>query len=246
MADNLDLPQVSSSQDQKEVTINDAIGQLSGALDDYLAISTGNANYTLTLTDFQQYMGFRVSGNTVTHDFNLPTGTTKRTLFMVMNVSAATLNVKLGTATFTLAVGTSTNPTVAFFQTDGTANGLFLLTPAAGSAPSSELDLPINFSGKPAAAQQVNIALNRKVTLPIGLTGTQFYCGTNPTSTMTFTISQNGSSIGTIVIGTGGAFTVTFTSLITFSIADVIQVAAPGSQDATGADICINFAFTLV
>lgn len=250
MADNLDLPAVSAAQDQKEVTINDAFDQLSGALDDFLEIATGNATYNLTLANFQSYMGFQVSGNTGAQAFNLPSGTTKRTIFMVMNISAGALSVVLGTTTFVLAGGTTTAPTVGLFQTDGTADGLFPVTPAVGSSPSGELDMGVNFSGRPLTSQLFNMAVNRKAKLVISLAGSQMFCGTNPTSTMTFTlykvVSGTPTSIGTIAISSAGAFTITFTTAITFNPGDVFRVGAPSSRDATGADIAFNFNFTLV
>lgn len=64
----------------------------------------------------------------------------------------------------------------------------------------------------------------------------------DPTSDATFTIKKNGSSIGTIVFEDGSPtnVTITFTSAVSFAAGDLLQITAPGSADATLADISIT------
>jgi len=72
----------------------------------------------------------------------------------------------------------------------------------------------------------------------------QSYVGTNPTASFALDVQKNGATIGTITVSTGGSVTATTTSGTSKSIAagDVIKIVAPGSADATAA----NMAFTLI
>lgn len=116
------------------------------------------------------------------------------------------------------------------------------------AAPTSFYDMPVFFSGKPAAGLIYPIFLPaRSVRLPSTLTSSRFYINTNPTATMTFTFYKNTStSIGTVAFSTAGVPTVTFSSNIDFTNGDRFHIAAPGSQDATGADIAMTFVWTIL
>lgn len=232
MSDNLNLPQVSPTQNNKETTINDATTKLSGALTDTLSCDLSSGSYTLTDDNFQSYMKFATTGNTVARAFTVPS--IKRALFMVTNGGTSTVTITVGTTTIPLAAG-ATN----FYQTDGTSNGLASAIPTSQTG--VEMDLCVAISGLPGASQNIPIVMNQAITVPISLTGSNFAIGTNPTSTMTFVLKKNGSSIGSVAFSTGGSATVTFTAAVSFAIGDVFTITAPGSQDATGADVSLNF-----
>jgi hypothetical protein len=84
-------------------------------------------------------------------------------------------------------------------------------------------------------------------TLPANLSGSQVKVGTNATATFALDLQQNGTSIGTISIATSGTATLTTTSGAAKSIAagDVLKVVAPGTVDATIANVAINLKGTL-
>lgn len=115
-----------------------------------------------------------------------------------------------------------------------------------------QTDLPGNISlgfvisGKPSASQNILYAFNYSATMPTSLTGGVFKIGTNPTGTMTFTLTKNGSSIGSIAFSTLGVATPTFASPVSVVSGDLLEITAPGSQDATGADVALTFALTRV
>ncbi len=123
--DNLNLPQVAANQNQKEVTINDATVQLSGALADSFLVDMTAGNTTLSTANFQQYMCFTLHNDTATHNFTVPA--VKRAIFLVTNNNSATTNVKVGSTTLSLAVGVT-----GYYQTDGTTNGLIQIGSSAG------------------------------------------------------------------------------------------------------------------
>jgi hypothetical protein len=109
----------------------------------------------------------------------------------------------------------------------------------------SPYDVVCSLTGLPAAAQTVLIlTFNRAVSFAGNFGGSHGTAGVNPTATATYTVKQNGSSIGTVVVSTGGVVTFTTTSgaAQTFAAGDRMQVIAPSSADATLADVAITFA----
>lgn len=103
-------------------------------------------------------------------------------------------------------------------------------------------DIGIFYPDKPDANMFiVNLPMVTTVTFVMNLTGSKFKIRVNPTATMTFTLTKNGSSIGTVAFATSGTPTVTFSSNVTFSAGDTFGIQAPSSQDLTGADIGFTF-----
>lgn len=265
MADQLDLEQWASSQDQPDLTVNTSLVQLSSVLTDYNTYDMTSTDITLSLSDFQDYGLFVTTNNGSTYNtFTLPKQ--RRAWFLVYNDGSEPLDVVLGSTTITVPVGEY----YAMSQ-DGTTNGLTQISLAAAataladltdvditSAANSQIltyvsasskwenknapyDIGICFSGMPGASQIVEIVAVRSFQLPASLTGSQAFIGTDPTSTMTFTLYKNGSNIGTIAFSTGGSPTITFASAVTFAAGDVLGIEAPGTQDATGANVAFTF-----
>lgn len=239
MADNLSLATVAAGQNQKEVPINANDQQLSSALADYLGCDLSAGNYTLTSLNFRSYAGFATTGNTVARNFTLPA--VKRAEFFIENGGTATVSVILGSTTLTVLAGQR-----AYFKADGTANGLFR---ANGATSGNNIEIAISISGKPLDSQNIILTVTEAFTLPVGLTGSQFYIDTNPTSTLTITIyKQTGGggwvSKGTIAFSTSGVPTVTFTGAVSWAISDQIKLSFPTPQDATAADASLNFLAT--
>jgi hypothetical protein len=78
--------------------------------------------------------------------------------------------------------------------------------------------------------------------LPVSLTNSQFKAGTAATAETIFTLKKNGGSIGTVTFAIGGtSASVVFTAATAFAVGDIFTVTAPGSPDATIA----NLGFTI-
>lgn len=103
-------------------------------------------------------------------------------------------------------------------------------------------DMAVNFVGVTTNGEKMRIKMVRAVTFPASLTGSSADAGTAATASTTFTLLQNGSSIGTIVFGAGSSSgTITFASPVTFAAGDTFQISAPATADATLADIAFTF-----
>ena len=134
------------------------------------------------------------------------------------------------------------------FLTPG-VTGFVLASGGTSAAPTwrAEIyDLALSITGKPTASAIVlSFTTVRAFSLPSSFTSSVAVAGTAATGSTVFTISKNGSSIGTItfaISGTTGTFSGAGGS---FTSGDLLQVTAPSSQDTTLADIGITLVATL-
>lgn len=119
MTQNLGAAQVADNQDQKEQTINDAVGRIDGAMTDVFAVvfDGGNA-ITVAALDFRKHMQFDCTSSGATGDCALTfASAVRRGLFVVTNGSGETVSVGV--------LGQVSPPTVAdgdlaIFFCDGT------------------------------------------------------------------------------------------------------------------------------
>jgi hypothetical protein len=144
---------------------------------------------------------------------------------------------------FATSDGSFTDGNVPIFDTDGKLidSGT---APGGGGGP---YDIVCSLAGKPDASEAVlEMTFTRTVNFAGNFSGSYGTVGTNPTSTATYTVNKNGSSIGTIVVSTGGVVTFTTTSGATqsFAAGDRLDVTAPGTQDATLSDAAFTLAGT--
>jgi len=114
----------------------------------------------------------------------------------------------------------------------------------------AQVPIVLPYTGKPSASLAINVPMAMALTLAVNFGGSVGFATTAPAATATFTVyrvvSGTPTSIGTIGISTGGAFTFTAASSTTFNIGDVLRVTAPASQDANLSDLAITFMATRV
>jgi hypothetical protein len=104
---------------------------------------------------------------------------------------------------------------------------------------SQPFDLVAFYPGVPSASAIVTrVPVARAVTFPSGLTGSVAKASVAATSSTAFDIQKNGTSVGTITFAAAGtSATFTAASAITLAAGDVIAIIAPGTADATLANV---------
>lgn len=236
MSNNLNLDQMASHQTTPEVTHNTSNGQLDAAVTEQLSVDLTAGNVALTALQYRSNIRFFATNATAApRDVTLQA--IKR-LVVVESDAANTkvVNLKLGSTTIVFNPGD-----VKLVVTDGTANGLltYPINPAGQGVP---FDVPTYFIGKPIASQEfLRFMVVRPFTLPINLTGSLGKARVAATASTTFTINQNGGSIGTFNFAAAATVaTFSFAAAVTFAVGDIITIASPGVADATLQDIALN------
>jgi hypothetical protein len=148
----------------------------------------------------------------------------------------------------TLGLGTAaTHAAGDFLQTGNNLSDL-------GNAGTARTNLgllrivPFFFTTTPASSEVMAIYVAVDAfTIPANMSGSQVKVGTNPAATFAMDVQQNGTSIGTLSISTGGTPTFTTTSGTAKSIAagDVLKFVAPSTADTTIANVAVNIKGTL-
>jgi hypothetical protein len=102
MSNNLNLDQLVDGQNQPEITINDALGQLDAALTENLSVDLSAGNQTISSANFRRYFMFAGDGHSVTRSITIPN--IKR-FFSVFNNGTGLINVVKGSTSLPLPQG---------------------------------------------------------------------------------------------------------------------------------------------
>lgn len=256
MSNNLGRTETTSSQSQKEVTLNDSDGILDAAITESITIVVDSSNsVTLTASQWKQNVMFTFDDTSPapTGDFDVYVPATSRGFFVVKNATTYTATIQVSGQSETaptLAAGD-----VSLFVSDGSNVRL----PSAGAStfaigdasdvdtasPSPQdgdvmmysladgkwiagripYDIPLSFSGTPTADTQLlgKVMVVRDVYLPANFLGSYGHVGSNPSITYDIDVKDDGVTIGTISVSTGGTFTFT-------TVGGVDVVIAAGSR----------------
>lgn len=229
---NLAITHVAAAQNQKEVTVNDAIDRLDLASNDTVDIDCSGGNTTVSAADYRENFLLRLTG-TPGADFTVTLPDGKRVL-AIHNTTAKAATVRTATlgATVTLRPGE-----LSIVASRGAS-----LVALAASAVGGLYDIGLFIPGQPAASAMVfQFVVSRAISFPVNLAGSLAKAGTAATSAAAFTLRRNGANIGTIDFAAGSA-TATFTLAggAAFAAGDVLEILAPSPQDATLADVSIT------
>lgn len=241
----LGITEVGESQNNKYVTINNAVVALEQASNKALSNSSvGAGPWAVTEAQATRNFVFRASGGSANFDIEMPSQinavNTVRVFSVINEDSTYTATVKASSgsgATVDLLPGESGS----FFQS---YEDVYLISKGQ-AATNPPYDVGLYIPGQPGDGAEVfKFVAVRACEWPDDFAGSYGHVGTNPTDgTATFTIKKNGSSVGSIAISTGGVFTFATTGAeTTLAAGDRLTIEAPSPQDSTMADVGFNLA----
>jgi hypothetical protein len=103
------------------------------------------------------------------------------------------------------------------------------------------IELAIFAGGVPTDGEVLaRIEVGRKFTIPSGASGSFASAGFASTGTATLDIKKNGASVGSVTFTTSATGTFTMASATTFDPDDLFELVAPGTADATLANISVT------
>jgi hypothetical protein len=238
---NLAIEHVLQSQAQKEVTANEAFDALDQAIAGLLEVDvSAGGTTTVDPAAALSCKMLRLTG-TLAADAEVVVPNNRKP-YLVHNATAGGFAVAVKTAAGTgVAVNGSLHDT-ALVYCDGT-DVVAISIGNAGGDDIGPYDVGVYFPGKPGAgATLLQLVTPRAFTLPAGLTGSQGYAGTAPTAQADLDIRKDAASIGTITFAAAASTaSFVFASEVAFAAGDRLVVIAPGTQDASLADVSITF-----
>lgn len=270
MSNNLDLTQLSESQDNKETTINDQAAQLDAALTDIVGISVTGASSPVALSSANSVrrMVLKFTGTHPGGTLNYTVPTNKK-LYVVWNSGTG------GAITLKTVAGTGVsvaNDTVAVLFCDGT-NIVSIVEPTASITSLDDIgDVNIDeyiaehhqLVWDDSAGEWVNAAIpyelgvfipgtvedntrvfqfvfTRDVDFPASLTGSEGYAATAAAADDAWDINKNGSKVGEVNFDAPyNEVEFTFGSAQSFAAGDRLELVSGYPADDTLADVSIT------
>lgn len=225
MSTNLAVDQVNEYQNFKEPTINAATGQLDAAITEAFEAEVDDSNaFTLSNEEFRRHVFFRVTDGSPapTAAITLTCPAISRGVFVVLNETSYGVTVEISGQA-------EASPEVASGEID-----VFVcdeLNVRSTHGESGIYDLTRFHPGTPTAGAIVAgwIAV-RGFTVPAGMTGSRWRCGTAPSSQVDFDVQLEGVGVGTITFA-ASATDATFTMASDTAVADgeEFDVVAPAN-----------------
>lgn len=263
----LSLDEISSSQSQKEVTHNTALRQLEGRSvrvkdkdlttapgspangDTYIVAAGASGTWSGQDGKIAHYYGGAwhywtpIEGTCLWVNDEDLLYAYDGTSWVVTGGAGTTLPVVDTTA---IVKGSSDTSKKIRFEVDGLTTGTTRVITVADRdiVLDGTYDVGGFYPGVPTASAIVTqYPFPRTVEFPSSLTGSQGKAGTAATAQTDFDVQKNGSSVGTMRFA-ASATSATFimSSATTFSAGDILKVVAPGTPDATLANISFALA----
>jgi len=238
MSNNLGWREVASNQNQKEVTINEQVSIIDAALTERLVIS-GAGPFLPLASAFSKVVELYVDSAATDVSITIPLD---KKLF-VLNNRDGTVNASLvkGATTLTVPTGVA----LPFYSGEG-VDELHVLTGFEIEPVSYRMT---SFKALAPGASEViaQFVVNRQVTLPTSLVGSEAYAGITATITSDLDIQINGVSVGTLTFTSGvNAGSFTFSPGQVMAPGDVLTIIANASPDITLGDISVTIKGTII
>lgn len=241
---HLNINEIGENQNNKYITMNNAIGALAAAGQAvFEELSVGAGPVELTDAEASRYMVYKFAGGSANFDVEFPSviglNNVQRT-FAVANLDTTyTLTVKASTGAGDIVV-LAPNETALISQN---YEDMTLISSGVAGAAARPYDIAVFVPGVTTDAQLIaRVTILRAFKFADDFAGSDGNTGTNPTSAATFTFKKNGSTIGTLTFNTSGAptFLTSGSGDETFAAGDILAIESQATADATMADISIS------
>jgi len=237
MSNNLGITQLTSNQNNKENTINNADGRIDAAMTEQLSNALTGASPTVTITTSQAQQAalfIFTTGTTPTGTATVNFPAIKRGFIRVRNESSIPLD-------FGISGQPATKPRVYSGTTSRTlyCDGTNVRVADGGEALGQPFDLGVFFPSTMTDGQLiVRYVFTRDVDFPTNLSGSFAKAVSAATAQTDIDVQKNGGSIGTIRFAASGTVA-TFPSVTAtaFAAGDILSLFAPTPADATLADV---------
>lgn len=237
----LNIPEIAQNQNNKYITHNNAISYLEQASNARLLKTVaGVADVTLTAAECTRYRYYKLSGGSGNHnlvflgEIDLLAVNNANREVIVENATIYVTTIKSDAAGTTVTLQAGQKALVRQDHDDFT----LILLYAGSTVP---YDIGVSITGLPDDNVEVmKFVAVRTIDFADDFGGSRGHVGVNPTATSIFSVSKNGSAIGTISISTSGVFTfVTTGAGVNLVAGDRIAIQSPTPQDATLANVAI-------
>ena len=237
----LAIPEVEELQNNKFLTINDAISLLEASTNDiYANAAVGAGPLTLTEAQATRYHVYKVSGAANNYNLTLPVtinGNNAKRVFAVHN----------NDTTYTVTVKPVSGSGTTVVLLPGQAALIYQTYEDMVALSRAGLTVPYDLGFfVPASPEDGGMVLKftavRAVTIPADFAGSLGHCEVVPSDgDAVFDVQKNGSSVGSITINTSGVFAFTTSATpVSLAVNDRLSIIAPTPQDSTLADVNVN------
>jgi hypothetical protein len=231
---NLAIAHVAASQNQKEVTINDAIDALDRAMTDTLALDLSTSPLTIGGAQLRSAMVLLPMG-ALTGPASIPVPPIRRVFALLNTDSAFAITVERGAAAIAVQPGEN-----ALLICDGTADGLFRVGPGA---PVYDFGM---VAGTAPGANEVlgKVVIPRPLLIPADLAGSAIHVDTAPDADFVINMTRNGTAVASITVHDDASanLATSANAPVTIAAGDVIRFLAPASPDASISGISLTIA----
>jgi hypothetical protein len=231
---NLAIAHVAASQNQKEVTINDAIDALDRAMTDTLPLDLSAGSLSLTPTQLRAAMVLHPMG-ALTGPASLLVPQIRRVFALVNTDSAFAITAERGASAIAVQPGES-----ALMICDGTPDGLFRVGPGA-----PVYDFGMVAGTSPGANEVLGkVVIPRPLLIPADLAGSVVHVDTAPDAVFAIAMTRNAVAVASITVHDDASATLATSGNAPVAIAagDVIRFLAPATPDASIAGISLTIA----
>jgi hypothetical protein len=231
---NLAIAHVAASQNQKEVTINDAIDALDRAMTDTLALDLSAGSLSVTAAQLRAAMVLHPMG-ALTGPASLLVPQIRRVFALVNTDGAFSITVERGASAIVVEPGES-----AVLISDGSPDGLFRVGPGA-----PVYDFGMVAGAAPGAGEVLGkVVIPRPLLLPADLVGSAVHVDTAPDDDFVIVVTRNATAVASVTVHADASATLATSANapVAITAGDVIRFLAPADPDASIAGISLTIA----